>query len=224
MIDFEKEHLAMIEQRENVIFEIERVLFTKRYKISKKHLDIFTVQSIAMLYAIWEGYIQQTFQLYIKYINSLNIDFNDFNDNIVVFHMDNCFKQFHSYPSKNLGKINFYTKLANHFSENKHNIYSSVNTESNVSYDVMNKLLSQFGIEIFPERWERYNYPAPSLKEKMNTFLRYRNGVAHGGDIESEEKVTNEIFNDYKYLVKDLMYEIHNRFMNAIDNKSYLQH
>ena len=53
MIDFENEHLAMLEQRVAVLTEIEKVLFTKRYRLSQKHLNIFTVQSIAMIYSIW---------------------------------------------------------------------------------------------------------------------------------------------------------------------------
>jgi len=65
MFDFEKELLEIIEEREMVLFEIERTLFTKRYNLSRKHFEIFAVQSIAMIYSIWEGFIQQTFQLYI---------------------------------------------------------------------------------------------------------------------------------------------------------------
>ena len=37
MVDFENEHLSMIEQYENSSLEIERIFFTERYKLSKKH-------------------------------------------------------------------------------------------------------------------------------------------------------------------------------------------
>ncbi len=65
MSDFEEKLLEIIEERQTVLFEIERALFTKRYKLSKKHFEIFAVQSVTMIYSIWEGFIQQAFQLYI---------------------------------------------------------------------------------------------------------------------------------------------------------------
>lgn len=223
MIDFEKEHLNLIEDRVSVLFEIERVLFTKRYKLSKKHLDIFTVQSIAMIYSIWEGFIQQSFQLYIRYLNSLNIKFNEFSDGITMFHMENTFKQLKEYPEKNNKKIRYFESLEKHFLQEYHEIYSVIDTNSNVSFEVLNSLLEQFSLGKFPEHWDKYTYPNPNLRQTMSTFLRYRNGVAHGGDISSEEKVTKEVFNRYRALVNDLMYEIHLKFIDGIDHKVYLK-
>lgn len=223
MINFENEHLSIIEQRESVLFEIERVLFTQRYKLSKKHLDIFTVQSIAMIYSIWEGFIQQSFQLYIRYLNSLNIEFKKFNNNIITFHMENTFKQLKQYPNKNNSKVMYFNSLENHFTKEFHEIYAIIDTESNVSFDVLNKLLDQFLLKKFPEHWDKYTYPNANLKQTMSTFLRYRNGVAHGGDISAEEKVTKDIFNKYRILVNDLMYEIHLKFMDGINNSVHLK-
>lgn len=223
MIDFENELLDVIEQRERVLFEIERVLFTKRYKFSKKHLDIFTVQSITMIYSIWEGFIQQAFQLYISYLNSLNIEFDKFSYDIITFHMESTFKQLKRYPSKNKNKIKYFESLKEHFSEKYHEIYHVIDTESNVSFDVLNKILGAFSLEPFTEHWDKYTYPNPNLKETMTTFLRYRNGVAHGGDISSEEKVTKEVFVKYKNLVSDLMYEIYSKLIKGIETGTYLK-
>lgn len=223
MSDFESEHIALVEQRESVLFEIERVLFTKRYKMSKKHLEIFTVQSIAMIYSLWEGFVQESFQMYIQYINSLFIDFNQLSREIVVFHMDNQYKQFYNYPTKINGKINFYESLAEHFMHEYHEIYPRIDTESNVSFEVINKLLKQFSLKEFPEYWGSYQYPNTSLKQIMSTFLRYRNGIAHGGDITSEEKVTRDVFVRYKKLIIDLMYEMHDKFMYGINERTYLR-
>ena len=223
MIDFESEHWSLIEERQHVLNEIERVLFTKRYKLSKKHLDIFTVQSVAMIYSIWEGFIQQSFQLYIKYLNSLNIKFKEFSNEIIMFHMENTFKQLREYPDKSSKKIKYFESLEKHFLEEYHEIYSVIDTGSNVSFEVLNSLLEQFSLEKFPEYWDIYTYPNANLKQTMSTFLRYRNGVAHGGDISSEEKVTQEVFNKYKLLVNNLMHEIHLKFIFAINNKVYLK-
>lgn len=222
-MDFENEHLSIIEQYETSALEIERILFTSRYKLNRKHYSLLAVQSISILYSYWEGYVQKSFRLYIEYINSLHIDFNQLSNEIVAFHMDKTFKEFREYPTKTRQKIIFFDKLRDHFSERQHDIYQVVNTESNVGFSVLNKLLSQFSLQVFPEHWECYTYPNANLKEMLNIFLRYRNGVAHGGDISSEEKVTQEVYAKYRTLVNDLMYALHDKFMDGIQNQTFMK-
>lgn len=225
MNNFLHTHLDMIEEREIVLLEVERALFTQRYRLSKKHFDILSVQSISMEYSIWEGFVQNTFQHYINYLNSLNIKFTEFISDIIIFHMENKFKQFYEYPKNDRRKIVFYDQLAEHFENENVVLYPCVNTESNVSFDVLNKILKQFALKPFSEQWgDDYHYPKPNLKETMTTFLRYRNGIAHGGDISSEEKVTLDVYEKYKKLVIDLMYGIHEKLECAIADQSYLKH
>lgn len=224
MESFLRHHLDMINEREMALLDIQRVLFTKRYRLSKKHREIFSVQSVSMAYAIWEGFVQNTFRMYIEYLNSLQIDFSLLEECIVIFHMENKFKQFNEYPKKNDKKINFYKKLEEHYKSNFISLHATVDTESNVSFEVLNKLLKQFALEPFPEVWGEYSHPNPSLKKTMGTFLRYRNGIAHGGDVSSEEKVTREVYERYRKLVLDLMYAIYSKLENAIKHETYLKH
>lgn len=163
------------------------------------------------------------YRILLDYLNSLDIEFDLLSDEIVIFHMDKTFKQFKEYPEKNKQKISFYGKLQNHFSQKRHDIFQTVDTESNVGFMVLNKLLGQFSLEKFPEYWEQYTYPNPNLKETLDTFIRYRNGVAHGGDISSEEKVTQEVYMKYRKLMGDLMYAMHDRFMKGIQKQTYLR-
>lgn len=223
MRDFENEHLSLIEQYENSSSEIERIFFTERYKLSKKHYSLLAVQSISILYSYWEGYVQNSFRLYIEYLNSLHIAFCQLSNEIVIFHMENTFKEFREYPEKLKRKIVFFNKLEEHFSEGQHDISQFINTESNVGFSVLNKLLTQFSLTPFPEHWERYTYPNANLKETLDTFLRYRNGVAHGGDVSSEEKITQEVYAKYRMLINDLMYAIHDKFMEGIQSRTYIR-
>ncbi len=222
-MDFENQHLSMIEQYESSALDIERIFFTKRYKLSRKDYSLLSVQSISILYSYWEGFVQNSFRLYIEYLNSLNIEFSSLSDEIVVFHMDKTFKQFRQYPERNRQKIIFYGKLQEHFLQSRHDIFQTVDTESNVGFAVLNKLLNQFSLDEFPEYWEEYTYPYPNLKETLDIFIRYRNGVAHGGDISSEEKVTQDVYSRYRKLVNDLMYAMHDKFMEGIQRQTYLK-
>ena len=176
-----------------------------------------------MMYSIWEGYIQQVFQLYISELNKKELNFVNYSDEIVVFHMENTFKQFYEYPEKTQKKVKLYADLNMFYNQDKHLLHTFVNTESNVSFETLNKLLNRFSLEQFPKIWKDYKYPKPNLQETMKTFLRYRNAVAHGGDISSEEKVTQEVYSKYKKLVLDLMYEIQNKMSDGLSNKTYLK-
>ena len=222
-MNFEEEHYNLISQYEESAMEIERAFFTGRYGLSEKHYSLLSVQSIAILYSYWEGFIQNSFQMYIDYLNEKSIPISMFCDEILVFHMENTFKQFQEYPQKTKGKVRFYERLDRHFAEKRHRLFRVVNTDSNVDFTILNRLLGQFALEGFPEYWEKYTHPNVNLKDSLNSFIRYRNGVAHGGDISSEEKVTQDVYSKYRTMVNDLMYAIHDRFMNAIEQKSYLR-
>lgn len=146
-----------------------------------------------------------------------------FSNEITVFHMDNTFKQFIHYPNAYSKKIAFYEQLKHHFTQEKHTIFRVVDTKSNVDFGVLNALLKQFSLEPFPEYWHIYQYPNPNLKETLNRFVKYRNSVAHGGDISSEEKITQTLYSYYRHLISDLMYEMHNKFIDGINERKYLK-
>ena len=221
MNDFDQKLLNIVEEREIVLFEIQRALFTKRYNLSKNHFEILSIQSISMIYSIWEGFVQKSFQLYIIKLNSLNINFTNYKEEIIIFHMENSFRQIREYPTKSKKKVALFNQLEEFYSKSHHSLHPVVDTKSNVSFEILNSILTAFSIEPFPECWNKYKYPNPNLQETMATFLRYRNSIAHGGDISSEEKVTIDVFTKYKLLVNDLMYEILNKMSNAIQTKNY---
>lgn len=220
MEEFEQKILELIEEREKNLFEIERTLFTKRYKLSQIHFEIFAVQSITMIYAIWEGFGQRAFQLYISKLNSLNVDFKDFNSEIKTFHLENTFKQFNEYPQKEQKKYAFFEDLYIFNRQDKHNLYPKINTQSNLGFKTLNVILKALCLEPFTE-WHTYQYPNQSLEAQLKMFLEYRNGIAHGGDISSNEKVTQAIYTKYKDLVVTLMYAIMYKMIDGLNNESY---
>ncbi len=221
MNTFDESLLGIIEERQSVLFEIERVIFTRRYTLSAKHKDIFSTQSISMIYSIWEGFVQQSFNLYIDELNNVDSDFYEFCDGIVIHHMESTFKQFKQYPIKDNKKIKFFTSLkAFHISSN-YSIKRTVNTENNVGFDVLNKLLKCFALEQFPEHWEDYSHPNPNLIDSLELFLRLRNTVAHGGDLALEDRVNQEVYIRFKKLVIDLMYAIRLKMLSGLNNQTF---
>jgi len=212
-----------IEERQTVLFEMEKVLFTKRYNLSKKHIDIFSVQSVAMIYSIWEGFIQTAFNLYIDEINNKEQKPSFIKNELFIYHIESTFKQFNEYPSKLNQKVGFISKLKDFFYLDRFKLNSGINTQSNVGFDVLNNLLKTFCLELFEEQWGQYKYPNTNLKESLSAFLKYRNGVSHGGDIRSEEKITQQVYIKFRNLVLDLMYAIQTKMVDGIEESRYLK-
>jgi hypothetical protein len=210
-----------IEERSTVLFEIERALFTGRYSLSSKHQEIFSTQSISMIYAVWEGFVQTSFNLYIDELNKINLEFYDFCDDIIIYHIENSFKQFKDYPASEKKKIKFFKELKNFHVGDNYSISRIINTQSNVSFNVLNKLLKTFSLAPFPEHWKDYKHPNPNLKESMDLFLRLRNTVAHGGDLVSDEKVNQSVYGRFNRLVTDLMYEIRLKMLDGLAGKTF---
>lgn len=223
MSDFDVALQQLIEERVSVLFEIERAIFTKRYSLSSTHRDIFSIQSISMIYSLWESFIQKSFNLYIDELNKLDIDFYDFCDEIVIHHMENNFKQFNQYPGKDNQKVRFFTSLKEFHSSDSYSIARVVNTESNVGFIVLNKLLQNFALKKFPEHWGDYTHPNSNLREELDQFLRLRNTVAHGGDLAPDGTIDQKLYTRFKKLVTELMYEVRLKMLYGLRDKTFLK-
>jgi len=218
---FESKSLNIIEERQEVITEIERAIFTKRYELTSKHFTILSINSISMLYSIWEGFIQKLFGLYIDEVNKEENELFSLCDNLIIFCKERSFRQLKEYPKKNQQKISFIKKLKIFYSNNVHLIPRVVDTQSNIGFEILNKLLEQFNLETYPEHWESYKYPNPNLRENLTLFLKLRNTIAHGGELLPEESVNHKTYERFKKLLLDLMYDLRNKMLDSLRNKKY---
>lgn len=119
----------LIEEKTKILRQIEFMLFSEKYHFSDDEFDILSTHSIAILYATWEGFILDSFSLYIKALNSLNINFSEYNKNIIIFHMENTFKQFGAYPQKNKQKLFFFQSLKEFYNIPQQPLSNTVNTK-----------------------------------------------------------------------------------------------
>lgn len=220
-LEFETKSLVLIEERQEVIREIERAVFTSRYSLTRTHFTILSTNSISILYSIWEGFIQKIFGLYIDEINQKEIELFSLCDNVIIFCKERNFRQLKEYPQKDRGKISFIKKLKDFYSNDVHLIPRVIDTESNIGFEVLNRLLGQFNIETYPEHWGTYTYPNPSLKENLFLFLRLRNTIAHGGELLPDESVDQKMYERFKKLSLDLMYDLRYRMLDNLNNEKY---
>jgi len=189
---------------------------TSRYNLLDYDKNLLLQHSIPMIYSIWEGFIQQAFQIYIRTLNRLELSFNTLCKPMLIFHLENKFKQFTEYPKRLNKKLLFFEGLNQFYHTEKININPVVNTESNVGFAVLNKILAEFNLETIPE----YHEPRYSLKDELDKFLlKIRNNIAHGQN--SIVVTTNDITRAIKLvtLLMDLVFE---RIRNGFIGQTYL--
>ncbi|MFZ2726806.1 MAG: MAE_28990/MAE_18760 family HEPN-like nuclease [Methylococcaceae bacterium] len=206
---------ADIDERRELLLQIKTLYL--RYHFNKRDEDLFLVYSIASVYAIWEGFVQTTFQFYIDELNTLNLTINTIHEQLLVYHLENRFKQFNEYPKKFDKKVAFLKNL-HHFYESKVIIINRVvDTKSNVGFKVMNTILETFNLK--PIREREYE-PLYSFVDELDKFLlKARNAVAHG----NEASITREDLDRAIKLVNILMDLIFDRVMDGFNNRTYLK-
>jgi len=189
---------------------------TSRYNLLDYDKNLLLQHSIPMTYSIWEGFIQQAFQIYIRTLNRLELSFNTLCKPMLIFHLENKFKQFTEYPKSLNKKLLFFKGLNQFYHTEKIDINPVVNTESNVGFAVLNKILAEFNLETIPE----YHEPRYSLKDELDkSLLKIRNNISHGQN--SIVVTTNDITRAVRLvtLLMDLVFE---RIRNGFIGQTYL--
>ncbi len=165
-----------IGERQQLMLQIKTLYL--RYQFNERDEKIFLSYSMPAIYAIWEGFIQTSFKTYVQEINKINLSVNTVHKQILCYHIENSFKQFKQYPKNYNKKVAFFDKLGEFYGADIIEITRTINTENNVGFDVLNRLLAAFNLEKIPDYYEQ-RWLKNELDERL---LRIRNQVAHGQD------------------------------------------
>ena len=149
----------------------------------------------------------------------LELSIDDVCNHIIIYHIESRFPQFKQYPEpdKFNRKVNFFDKLAKFYKTTPLEINPNINTESNVGFNVLNRILSDFNVEKIPE----YPEPQYSLKDELAKLLQIRNSVAHGQ--KSAIGVNREDLERAIKVVDKLMELVFERIKTGFIEKSYLK-
>lgn len=215
----EQEIMSDIDERRDLMFRLKAL--SPRYHFLPEDEALFLNYSIPIVYSIWEGFIQTSFQIYIRELNELNLTINHICDRIFLYHIESKFPQFKDYSQKDnfSKKVKFFEQLGQFYQSNTLEISAKVNTESNVSFKVLNRILNDFKLETIPTHPEpNSNY---SLQDDLDKFLlKIRNDVAHG---QNSIVVNREDLERSIKLVDRLMDLVFERIKTGFITKSYLR-
>lgn len=182
-----------------------------RYKLTTNHKNLLIKYTAPSIYSIWEGYIKNTFDLYIRELNNLNLTADLTNRNLLTHILSSYDKLCLENPRMNFKKklefVNFYQeKIGQPLIIN-----NKLPTKSNIDFDVVNEILLRFNIDLLPITY----------KPSLNKLLKFRNSIAHG---DSSIPVSRDDIGEFATLVIDLMTEIFTKLEISYLNQKYSIH
>jgi MAE_28990/MAE_18760-like HEPN len=179
-----------------------------RYKLLSHHKEMIIKYTIPSIYALWEGFVRNSFRCYITNINSLNLSIYDVHMNLVVHGMT-------SVPKLRLENARNSFKIKKEFTETYLSIIGKpfqltdvIPTRSNVNFDTINEILLIFNLEELPK----------SFDKPLEKLVNFRNSIAHG-EISIPIKLSDVEF--FTKLLNDLMIEIFLRIEKGLKLETY---
>jgi len=180
-----------------------------RYNMVTHHKSLLKTYLVPAIYAIWEGFVSNTMLAYIMEINKEGIAAESIRMDILLYIADVDEKL--NLTVSRSGRIqqekfirDMYTILTNPIK-----IVPKVQTKSNVNLEVINHLLTSFGLEALPDCYEG----------RLNKLLNFRNKIAHG---EKAITVKDDHIIEFTQLINDLMADIAIRIEEGLTKKTYL--
>lgn len=222
---FDTQIEELVFETERNISDLEKMIFTGHYNFLDRDFKILSKQSVVILYSLWEGFVQDIFNIFLKEVDNSIHQYFELKDSFMVSQIEKSFPQFKNYPEKNKQKSVFHELYFQSLIGTKHNIKFNVDLKNNVGLEVLNHQLETHGIKVIKEYWEEKGYTHPNLtvKQLLNKILYIRNNTAHGNKIMTDVIITQAEFEQYKSLVIDLIRELGKLFIECIDNKTYLK-
>lgn len=208
LLDLENDLFQDINWRISELSQIKTIPF--RYRMTEENKNLWIKYSVTSIYALWEGFVVNSFQYYRRELNALNLPINKININLLT-HAINCQDTlFLGNARKNFDtQLKFVEELLS-FTNTNFEIVGSLHTEDNVNFKVINRILIHHNLKEVNENYER----------KLNKLLKFRNCVAHG---DNSIPVTVKDINFFTQLVTDLMSEIFEILTSGYNERSYLK-
>jgi MAE_28990/MAE_18760-like HEPN len=205
----------------------------------KKFIDTYAA---LIMYAIWENFLKNALETYIKILDACRINRTDLHPNLQIFWLENNFQNLKNY-GQITNKATFLQDLESLLSIPTVNLFSAsiseLNMKDNLNFVTTNAFLDIFNIQLLPERLEtnfssevfdvlRALYPILNsnpriyeLKNELKEFLHYRNNIGHGNLKKVSIRQTE--IPRFKFLVTFLMTYIFEQMQVAFDNQTYLK-
>lgn len=204
---FQEEILADITWRQSELALLK--ILPAKSKLQPSQRDAVIKYIIPCIYALWEGFVKNSFRLYINEINREQLRVERVHINLLTHTLTSDKKLTLENPRNNfVSKKEFIMHFQNSIVRPLH-IDASLPTKSNINFEVITDLLTRFNLPSIDK----------SYKSPLNKFLFFRNNIAHG---DNSIPVNMDNVHDFSELVLDLMERLYEIFDHGFITKSYL--
>lgn len=179
-----------------------------RYNLMPHHREMLIKYTIPSIYALWEGFVRNSFDIYIREINKLNLAVNDVHINLITHTISSCEKLYLENPRLNFKSKKEFVEFYQDTISKPLVISRKIPTKSNVDFNVINDILLRFNLESLPADFD----------SKLKKLLQFRNSIAHGETSIPVKQVDIAFFSS---LVNDLMIEIIIRLEYGYKNNTF---
>ena len=207
MIRLEEELLHEVDWRTNELSIIRTIPML--CNCTDKQIEIIEKYSVVAIYSLWEGFVVESLNMYIRELNSLKLTCDELNLNIIIHDID--IKYDLTNERKHFEKKREFVSKLYGYAKSPVVITTKIPTKSNVNCKVINNILDSFYLEELPEK---------EFKGKLNKLLLVRNKVAHG---EYSIPVTKDMIQEFASTVIGAMHEVTNSIVDGFVNKTYLK-
>ena len=181
-----------------------------RYNLLHHHQEMIIKYTIPSIYALWEGFVKNSFRSYIEEINSLNLSVNEIHINLLVQSLTTIDKlrlenPRNSFKSKKDFTEHYFAVISRPFEMSE-----ILPTRSNVNFEVINEILLLFNLEPLPKTFDK----------PLDKLVLFRNSIAHG-EVRIPIKINDIVA--FTQLLNDLMIEIILRIEKGLVSRTYLK-
>ena len=179
-----------------------------KYSFQPDHRQLHIKYSIPAIYAIWEGFIKNVFNIYSTHLNTLGLTRSEIAYPLLTHHFDsicNFGQARKSFPSKEkLVSVILSTV------EEEIIISPKIPTESNINLKVLNRIMERFCVQKIDQKYEK----------DLDKLLLFRNKIAHG---ENALKVTLTQMTAFIKIIEDIMLDVILALEKSEASKSYMK-
>lgn len=207
-----------IRTKENFIDLIDKEIAWRRKELSylkgnvKENSPYFKTHlrsAIVLLYAHWEGFIKNSCELYLTYIKSQKLNYNELSENIIALSLKYNLKEFEQ-TNKSTIHCQIVDFLLNNLNQRAAIPENDIiKTGSNLNSNILKEILTTVGLD----------YKEYELKNNLldTVLLKNRNSIAHGEYIALDEVNYNDLYKD----ILAIMDDIKTRLSNSVVLESY---
>lgn len=165
---------------------------------------------VALLYAHWEGFIKRTAELYLDYVSSVNLTYNDIHPCFLAYSLKQKIGQFtETHSSKYKLHVDVVQTIQAEWNSKAKLPSGTIDTASNLSSAVFQEIAAIVAIDI--SKYETKFHQIDS------SLVKRRNSIAHGEYLDIGNRDFEELSDD----IIQLMRQFKDDIQNAIVLESY---